>query len=259
MKLQWIFVPTLIATGATLPYLFHGLPQNATPPERRDNEQKIVRSTEDESPAKKKEEPQPVVKQQPEPKPTETGDFRLPDDLGGRLVLRIVAPTQTLSEPRRTEPVKRAAPRSIESPSVLPRTLVVSLPKLSEPGSGRVTQPEMVSAESFIALEELIGVLPETLVFPAQDRVKIPSPDVSIPIALPRSAQPLGDRAATTDPTLDISKSNILSAPLPTRTTPAPFQRLTLPDPFEYHDAVRGLTGPPDDTLPDANVKPPRK
>ena len=71
------------------------------------------------------------------------------------------------------------------------------------------------------------------------ERLRVPSVDVEKPVGLAPMARPLPDRGALADPTLPASRSAVLSAALPERSRPAPFVRLTLPDPFEHRDAVR--------------------
>jgi hypothetical protein len=68
---------------------------------------------------------------------------------------------------------------------------------------------------------------------PEQGKLRVPSPDVNQPIPLPRLGQPLPDRAALDDPTLEASTAAALAKPLPVRTSKAPFLKLTIPDPYE--------------------------
>ena len=46
-------------------------------------------------------------------------------------------------------------------------------------------------------------------------------------------AAPLPDRAPLDDATMEASTAAVLVAPLPRRTTPAPYERVRVPDPYE--------------------------
>jgi hypothetical protein len=75
--------------------------------------------------------------------------------------------------------------------------------------------------------------------FTVGDRLRVPSLDGNKSVDLPPMAQPLPDRAPVTDPTLSASREAVLSAAMPARKKPAPYLRVTLPDPFEHRDTVR--------------------
>lgn len=75
-------------------------------------------------------------------------------------------------------------------------------------------------------------------------------PDTRWPLPLPTLCQPEPDRPSRDDPTADISLALApLSAPA-ARKGPAPFLRVTLPDPFEYHQPLRIRVAPADEPLP---------
>jgi hypothetical protein len=61
----------------------------------------------------------------------------------------------------------------------------------------------------------------------------VDSVDVNQPITLPSLTRFIPDRAALDDPTRAASGAAVLAAPAAGRLGPAPFLRLTLPDPFE--------------------------
>jgi hypothetical protein len=96
-----------------------------------------------------------------------------------------------------------------------------------------VLRPRLVSEEELAVPRERLA-LPADTTLPALDRAREPSPDVNVPVALPILAQPVPDRASLDDPTGDGSTAAALAATLPQRVIPAPFLRLTLPDPFEF-------------------------
>ena len=91
---------------------------------------------------------------------------------------------------------------------------------------------------------------PEPGTLPAGELVRAPSVDVNRPPPLPGLGGPALDRAPLDDPTADGSLAAALAAAPPERTAPAPFQKLTVPDPFEHRQVVRLHTTPAEDTTP---------
>ncbi len=91
---------------------------------------------------------------------------------------------------------------------------------------------------------------PQVQSFLAGERTHTPSADVNRPLPLPLLAQPVIDRASLEDTTGEASVAAALARIPPSRTTPAPFLRLTLPDPFEHRNTVRVRTPPPEDATP---------
>jgi hypothetical protein len=94
---------------------------------------------------------------------------------------------------------------------------------------------------------------------PAGEPVRLPSDDVNRPVPLPLLGQATPDRAPLDDPTSEASQTAALAAAMPQRTTPAPFVKLTLPDPFENRQVVRLPAVPPEETTPvTATPRPPK-
>ena len=81
--------------------------------------------------------------------------------------------------------------------------------------------------------------------------MRVASVDVAEPVALPRLTNRPVDATLVEDPTAAASTSAALSAAPPQRVNPAPYLRLTLPDPFEHRDVVR-LPRPNNDHQPPA-------
>jgi hypothetical protein len=87
---------------------------------------------------------------------------------------------------------------------------------------------------------------------------RVASADVSRPPPLPLTPRPSPDRASLEDPTAEFSALQAVAAPPPARTTPAPFLRVNVPDPFENAAAVRLRTPPAEDPTTDipATIRP---
>lgn len=107
-----------------------------------------------------------------------------------------------------------------------------ALPRLPDEGKRTPLRPRLVIEETLGGLA-VPPALPQQLSLPAGVRVRIPSPDVNESIPLPILARPMPERASLEDPTLGTSTAAALAAPIPARTSKAPFLKLTLPDPYD--------------------------
>ncbi len=94
----------------------------------------------------------------------------------------------------------------------------------------------------------------------AGPRLRVPSVDANVVPPLPFLAKPIVDRASLTDATEEMSAKVAVGAPMPRRTTPAPFVKIDLPDPFENRKAMRiPVNFPPESTEPMAGPLKPLK
>jgi hypothetical protein len=190
-----------------------------------------------------KKDPRKLVARSSAPDEGDGETFQFPEDKGGRLLSRLLAPPETLP-PVKPQPRPRSTPRTIAQPS-LPLPQLLTLPSVLADQARRTLPPQgLLTPEQALDGPDAPQPLPETLQFAVSDRPRLPSVDVEKPVGLAVMAQPLPDRGALADPTLPASRLAVLTAPLPERSTPAPFLRLTLPDPFEHRDTVR-LRQPP--------------
>jgi hypothetical protein len=176
----------------------------------------------------------------PEGQPKEDapgGEFAFPGDAGGALLAKLLPPSDKAGGPgeRARQPVPRPASRAFEAtarplPSFRAAAVVPPLPAKVK---GVALLPRLVSEETLEAPRERLA-LPAEIVLPAMERVRVPSPDANEPVSLPILARPVTDRVSLEDPTADASTAAALAATLPRRIIPAPFLRLSLPEPFEY-------------------------
>ena len=100
---------------------------------------------------------------------------------------------------------------------------------------------------------------PEPRSFYVGDRTRLPSVDVNQPPPLPiLTPQPTPDRASLDSPTADMSAEAALAATMPQRTKPAPYVRITTPDPFDNRRPLI-LAAPAEDDRPrTGTVHPPQ-
>jgi hypothetical protein len=167
--------------------------------------------------------------------------FRLPADEGGALLGRVLPPRQRhgpLPNPmraaRRTPPADFALP-----PLPLPRSPDL-LPRWRTPARGRRLQPQpLLEEELGEALER--PAVPQRPSFAVGKRLREESADTEVPPPLPILARPVPDRASLEDATLEESRKAALAAPLPGRTKPAGYARVSMPEPYEHR---RPLTRP---------------
>jgi hypothetical protein len=186
--------------------------------------------------------------------------FAFPKDAAGVVLLRLLKPADVGGQPEKaTRPKPWKSPKSPElSMGPLPPTPAQGLvPALSGQGKGMPPQPHLVSPEDLGMPEERVQ-LPVEPVLAATERARADSIDVHQPAALPMLARAVPDRASLEDPTADASNAAALAATLPQRLMPAPFLRLTVPEPYENRRPLT-LPVPPESAEPiTATPQPPR-
>jgi hypothetical protein len=177
--------------------------------------------------------------------------FRFPNDRGGRALDELLRPGESFAaadppSPRREFP----PPRSLAVPEA---PLSAVGPELARPGpkaASRPARPRPVFDEIPTSGSLTGWSLPEPPPLPADPGARVVAPDPAEPPPLPVLAHYAPERQSLDDPTGDFSLRAALAAPPPERTGPAPFLRLTLPDPFEHAEVVRLRTPLPEDPTP---------
>ena len=158
-----------------------------------------------------------------------------PDDAGGRLLAKMLPPRAPdgLRLPRPDDPRPLGASIRMNPPDLPLPPSQAAMPHLPALVRTSPLRPKLVLEEALGGWTESL-VLPQRQSLPDAGRVRNPSVDVNQPIPLPILTQPVPDRASLDDPTADASTAAALAAPLPMRTTPAPFLKLSLPDPYDH-------------------------
>jgi hypothetical protein len=165
--------------------------------------------------------------------------FRLPADAAGKLLGKVLPPTPRpgkLDNPTRRTPPPVPQPRFADPTLALP-AVTPDLPRLPGVVKKAPVRPEFVQAE---ALEEsfLEPQVPRQPAFATGKRTHVPSEDAALPPPLQVLATPVPDRVSLEDATMDASTGAAVAAVLPERTAPAPYQRMTVPEPFENRRAL---------------------
>ena len=176
--------------------------------------------------------------------------FAFPEDEGGVLLAKVLPPKQP-----ETSQLDRAKPPSHPSASLQMKPPALPLPPSHAAMPRLPAAIKPVPLQPRLVLDETPGGLPDTPVLPELPtlpdggRVRVSSVDVNQPIPLPVLAQPVSDRASLDDPTADASVSAALTAPIPSRTTKAPFLKRTLPDPYDHRRSQK-TAAPEEQTEP---------
>ncbi|HKI35795.1 MAG TPA: hypothetical protein VKA46_28325 [Gemmataceae bacterium] len=197
-----------------------------------------------------------------EPKKEEAGDgFHFPDDKGGQMLAKVLPPEDKApggNENVASGPKRLPGVPGLEHPSVPLGPNQGQVPRLPAGRMGPPLRPRPLP--DALPLSGSRPEPPQELQFPAGDRVRLPGPDVNQPAPLPVLATPAPDRSGSDDPTADLSSAAAQGAAMPARATPAPFAKVSLPDPFENRNAVRFREAPPEKGDPvTAAPKPPGK
>jgi len=188
-----------------------------------------------------------------------TGDgdtFRFPEDKGGELLAKLLAPPATLPR-EQAKPRPRQTSRAIAQPT-LPLPRVALVPRVVAEATRRTPAPSrLLTPEPALGGLDTALPLPQTQQFPVSARLRVASEDVARPVGLGVMARPLPDAGALADPTLSASRTAALGGRLPQRTQPAPYLRLTLPDPYEHRDTVRLRQPLGDEPVPNTTTRVP--
>jgi len=198
------------------------------------------------------EKPEPPPPKEPAPAPP---SFPFPDDPAGQLLSRHLTPSprQPLPEPPSQQRRPRA-PAQLETPeSPLPPSQAGRLP-LPLDLMRRPLHPRLVTPDVLFSAGMEVA-MPAAISMPSGERTRMVGVDVNLPAPLPRLGQPVPDRASLADATGEASGAAVVSATMPIRRLPIAFQRLGIPDPFEFRQPLR-LPLPPEGTNPIAG--PPR-
>lgn len=173
-------------------------------------------------------------------KGTNDAGFALPNDEAGALVAKLLSPyREETGRWDRIERPRRFAPEIGPKLPTLPLpSLPHILPRLPVEAKSTPLRPRLTDEDSLSGLLEspLLPPLPQ---MPVGKPVRIPSANVHEPIPLPILARSVLDRASLEDPTADASAEAARVASIPPRTTPAPFLKLRLPDPYERRRTIK--------------------
>lgn len=177
--------------------------------------------------------------------------FRLPGDNAGKMLGQVLPPLPrpgALRDPAPLPPKDLPPPRWRDVAVLLP-TAGTDLARLPAPQRKDTRRPEFVLEEG---LEDASPpALPREPSFPTPAPARVESEDASLPPPLPVLATPLPDRVPAEDVTTEASTQAVLAAPLPVRTAPAPYVRMSVPDPFENRKPLT-VSVPAEETAPQA-------
>jgi hypothetical protein len=188
----------------------------------------------------------------PGKEPAGAGDgFRFPNDHGGQLLGKLLPPSGKVS-PVDDRPAPRRFPDTpaVETPQVPVPPSPGEIVRLPEPKASQPVRPGLVPEGLPLLGYKGMPQPPEANSLTAGELVRVPSLDVNRPMPLPLLGALAPDRVPLDDPTSDHSLAAALAAQMPDRTTPAPFLKLTLPDPFENRQTVRLRTMPVEESTP---------
>jgi hypothetical protein len=198
--------------------------------------------------------PEVIRGQTPEAEPTPAAAFAFPQDRGGKLLAEVLPPADR--PPARSSRLSARSrhaqpPRGLQHPDVAPVLGLPTLPRATLAHAPAVSRPRPLLDEP-IPDVLLMRALPATPNVPVGRGIRVPSPDANQPVPLPPLAHAHPDRAPLDDPTVDAATAAALAGAPPMRTTPAPFLRLSVPDPFENRAAVRLQPAVPEEPKPPA-------
>jgi hypothetical protein len=86
--------------------------------------------------------------------------------------------------------------------------------------------------------------IPAKPMFPIAAGITERARDVKLPPAMPTLGRPFNERVSLDDPTSEFANAAIVAPSVKPTLTPAPFVRVSLPDPFELGDQVKPKVAP---------------
>jgi hypothetical protein len=255
-EIRWRSWVTALVLSATCGCAAQMAKPAEPPAESKDETTQVVVRAQDGNDAPEPEAPRmrkeidPGETQSGGPLPGPADGFHFPDDRGGALLARLLMPErQPLPTDRSTGPRPRTLPRSLDNPAPELPPVALLVPRLPSGSGATKLRPRWTLEETLDGLTEpprlIVAPLPEG------PRIRLPAADLNQPAPLPLLARPLPDRASLDDPTTEVSLAEAVMGIVPPRPTPSPFQKQTLPDPFEFRQPVgQPVLAPGDEAVP---------
>jgi hypothetical protein len=175
--------------------------------------------------------------------------FRFPEDRGGQILSKVLPPSEKAVPPaeRDVTSPRRHPPSGLDKPSLPLPPVPAEMPRLPA-GKSPALRPRPLPEDLPLAGHLTDPTPPQAPTLHAGQRVRIPSVDVNQPIPLPILAQPASNRASLEDATAEASRNAAFATSPPVRSTPAPFLKIDLPDPFE--NRLKPAVTLPEDVTP---------
>lgn len=182
--------------------------------------------------------PKVPVAQEQKPVPVEPA-VKLPDDLGGKAVQKTLMPSIALPDDVTGPKVPRPRSTSIDRGELSTAPSAIALPALPNPKvkpAKPSLPPERVPADLGRAAAENLSAIK----FPEKALVRATGPTISGAADVPQLARQLVERASVEDPTAEISALKLIETIFPYPVGPLPFLKLSIPDPFEFAEHLKG-------------------
>ena len=171
---------------------------------------------------------------------SEAGLFE--DDRGERLLAKLLPPSESspgLTNDKRSTRVPFRPSSTLEVLSPRLPLAQTELPKVKTRSEGSKKLTALPPEGMPLAFSRAEPVVPDRGELPASERARVPSPRLDGPLPLPPLATRYQEPISIDDLTGEYSLAAALATPPPSRTSQAPFLRLTIPDPFEHRPAAR--------------------
>jgi hypothetical protein len=178
--------------------------------------------------------------------PDSAATFNFADDAVGKQLAKTLPPQQALRLPPTgpSEPKPRAGSPVVERPELALPAPKPGLPVRPAKVQSRL-RPHLVGENLPLSDFRADPQLPQRPEMPPEEMIQLTAPDANLPAALPPHGKQVADRAPLDDPTSEFSAERAVAHPTPLRTTPMPFMRINLPEPFEHRSPAKPLDREP--------------
>jgi hypothetical protein len=174
----------------------------------------------------------------PEPVPVALKPLEMPTDLGGRTVTHVLLPGSPSNDTFLTSATQKPRVSPLDSGELPLPEVPLKMPALPLPES----KPVQLSPPKEVAPRDLGTNVPKFLPIQVNPRPLVKAPSVPNPGAgdVPSTARQLPDRASLEDPSAELSNAKVIVTPFPIPMDALPFFRITIPDPFEFAEQLKG-------------------
>jgi hypothetical protein len=161
--------------------------------------------------------------------------FHFPQDKGGAILAQFLPPSDKAGQLALAPSVPLHFPvfAALERPALALPALSGELPRLNTANLVS-SRPHSLPEETPLLNQRSVPVPPEVTLLPAGERIRLSSVDVHQPVPLPILARDTPDRGSLDDATADATLAAALAATPPGRTAAAPFEKVSLPEPYEH-------------------------
>ena len=174
----------------------------------------------------------------PQPAPVEPA-AKLPDDLGGKAVQKVLGPAPAMTGDSLASKAPRPRSTEFDRAEWPSPVLAVRLPATPNP-KVKPAKPSLPPERAPTDLGQAATQNLSAVKFADRPLARAETPANSAAADLPPMARQQTERVSLEDPTAELSASKVIDTLFPVPVGTLPFLKLSIPDPFEYAEQLKG-------------------